>query len=67
MRLEVKELEVVSTLVPFVLVIVVAWSGKAGKLLIGFETLVDSEVQVVTEGDFTSRSWRLFANIGSWT
>ena len=44
MSLEVKELEVVGTLVPFVLLVVVAGAGQARQLFVNLEALVDSEM-----------------------
>lgn len=61
--LEVQELQVVCTLVPLVLVTVEARSGLCRLLLIHLESLVNSEVQVVTHGRTILTTRCLLANI----
>lgn len=67
MCLEVKELKVVCTLVPLVLVAIEAGAGLRCLLLIHFESLIHTKVKVITHSRAIMTTRRLLANIGAWT
>ena len=47
MSLEIEEFEIIRSLIPLILIVIIAWTRHASEFFVHFESLLDTKIQII--------------------